>query len=143
MAMRETVRSLRVYFILSGLSSLLFAGSVLSVSLQGSDMIGTVIMVICIGFSLVFLYVGVFLKGLLRSAAGRIVTLLYTSAGWTLFAFLLSLLHGFSSGGLVILVVSLLIFWYLLRNVRRLAAQAQVSSSGATPSGSNASNPTG
>ena len=128
MAMRETVRSLRGYFILSGLSGLFFAGSALRDSSPGQDAIATVILVVSIGFSLAFVCVGFFLTGLLRSSAGRIAKLLYTSAGWTLFVFFLSLLHGFTSSGLakglVILTLSLLILWYLLRSVQRLAAEA-------------------
>jgi hypothetical protein len=135
MAMRETVRSLRAYFILSGLASLFFSGSALRVSLQGPVTIASVVDVISIGFSLAFLYVGFSLAGLLRSSAGPIVTLLYASTGWAVFVYLLSLLQGLSPVGLVTLILTLLILWYLLKNVRRLAAEAQVASSGAAPSG--------
>jgi hypothetical protein len=133
MAMRETVGSLRAYFILSGVASLLRAGSALR---DSRDVTATIILGVSVVFSLAFLYVGFFLTGLLRSSTGRIVTLLYTSAGWTLFAFLLStLLHGFVSSGSVVLILTLLILWYLLKNVRRLAAEAQASVPGTPASG--------
>jgi hypothetical protein len=130
MAMRETVRSLRAYFILSGLASLFLTGSVLRVSSQRPITIATVVEVISVGFSLAFLYVGFALAGLLRSSAGRILALLYASTGWTLFVFLLSLLQGVAPVALVTLILSLLILWYLLKNVRRLSTEAQVPSPG-------------
>jgi len=135
MAMRETVRSLRIYFILSGLANLFVWASALRVSLQSPSTIGVIVEVISIGLSLTFLYVGFSLAGLLRSSAGRIVTLLYVSTGWTVFVYLLSLLQGISPVGLVPLILALLILWYLLKNVRRLSAEAQAISSGGAPSG--------
>lgn len=136
MAMRETVRSLRAYFILSGLATLFSYGRALWVNFQGPFMIATVIGIIGIGFSLAFLYVGFSLPGLLKSSVGRIVTLLYVSTGWVVFVFLLGLLEGVAPVALFTLVLSLLILWYLLKNVRRLAAEAQVApSEAAVPSG--------
>ena len=135
MAMRETVRSLRAYFILSGLATLSSYSLAVGVNFQGPFMFATVVGIVGIGFGLAFLYVGFSLPGLLASAVGRIVTLLYVSTGWVVFVFLLGLLAGRPTPVAVfILVLSLLILWYLLKNVRRLAAEAQVSSS-AVPSG--------
>lgn len=134
MAMKETVRSLRAYFILSGLATLFFSASALRVSLPGPLTIAMIVDVVSIGFSLAFLYVGFSLAGLLRSSPDRIVILLYVSTGWTVFVYLRSLFLGLSPFALGWLIITLLILWYLLRNVRRLAAEAQVVSSGATPS---------
>jgi hypothetical protein len=125
MAMKETVRSLRAYFILSGLATLISYGRALGVNFQGPLTLATVVGVIGIGFSLAFLYVGFTLPGLLKSSAGRIVTLLYVSTGWVLFVFLLGLLEGLAPVAVITLLLSLLILWYLLKNVRRLAAEAQ------------------
>jgi len=135
MAMRETVRSLRAYFILSGLATLFSYGRALWVNFQGPVSIPTVIGVIGIGFSLAFLYVGFSLPGLLKSSADRIVTLLYVSTGWVVFVFLLGLLEGLAPIAVITLVLSLLILWYLLKNVRRLALEAQASVSGTVPFG--------
>lgn len=134
MAMRETVGSLRAYFILSGLASLFAYGRALWVNFQGPVSIATVIGIIGIGFSLAFLYVGFSLPQLLKSSAGRVVTLLYVSTGWVAFVFLLGLLEGVAPVAVITLIFSLLILWYLLRNVRRLAAEAQAASSGTAPS---------
>lgn len=128
MEMRETVRSLRAYFIFSGLAGVFFGVSALRANLLGTA-IGAIIGFISIGFSLAFVYVGFTLPKLLRVSANRIVMLLYASTAWTVFFFLLSLLGGPSVYGLVALVLTLLILWYLLKNVRRLAAEVQ-----ATPS---------
>ncbi len=122
MGMRETVRSLRAYFIFSGLAGVFFAASALRVSLLDAGVIGVILGLISIGFSLAFVYVGFTLPKLLRGSASRIVTLLYASAGWTVFFFLLSLLGGPSTFGLVTLV-------------RRLAAEAQAAPSEPPPSG--------
>lgn len=128
MEMRETVRSLRAYFIFSGIAGVFFGVSALRANLLGTA-IGAIIGFISIGFSLTFVYVGFTLPKLLRVSANRIVMLLYASTAWTVFFFLLSLLGGPSVFGLVALVLTLLILWYLLKNVRRLAAEVQ-----ATPS---------
>ena len=81
MPMKETVRSLRAYFILSGLSSLFFSGSALRAGLQGPVTNTTVVEVVGIGFSLGFLYIGFSLASLLKSSAKHIVALLYASTG--------------------------------------------------------------
>lgn len=126
--MRETVTSLRVYFILSGGSSLVFAVSALD-KIPGPGTVAKVLLTVSVVFGLAFLYVGAFLGRLLLTASDRIVALLYASFGWSIFAFLLGLmLRGFSESGLVILMISWLVVWYLLRNARRLAAEALVSS---------------
>ena len=134
MEMRETVRSLRAYFIFSGLAGVFFGVSALRANLLGTA-IGAIIGLISIGFSLAFVYVGFTLPKLLRVSANRIVMLLYASTAWTVFFFLLSLLGGPSVFGLVALVLTLLILWYLLKNVRRLAAEVQAAPSEAPPPG--------
>ena len=122
MGMRETVGSLRAYFILSGLASLFLA---FRVSRQGAGILAIIVELITVGFSAAFIYFGFTLAKQLRDSASRIVTLLYVSGGWTVFFFLLSLLGGPSISGLVTLILTLLILWYLLKNVRRLATEAQ------------------
>jgi hypothetical protein len=126
MGMRETVGSLRAYFILSGLAGAFIA---FRVALLGAGIFGVIVALVSVGFSLAFMYVGFTLPKLLRDSASRIVTLLYASAGWTVFFFLLSLLGGPSTYGLVSLILTLLILWYLLKNVQRLAAEAQAAPS--------------
>jgi len=120
--MRETVGSLRAYFILSGLGGIFTA---LRISLLNAGIIGVLVEVITIAFSLAFVYVGFTLSKLLRSSANRVTMLLYASAGWSVCALLLSVLDGPSAIAVFTLVLSLLILWYLLKNVRRLAGEAQ------------------
>lgn len=129
--MKETVRSLRVYFILSGLAGALVSGSALRVSLEGSAMTEAALQTVSIALSVAFLYVGFGLAGLLRTSAGRVIAILYLSAGWSAFHFLIRLLRTGVPFGLVTLVLVLLIVWYLLRNIKRLAAEAQIASPGA------------
>ena len=121
MGMRETTGSLRAYFILSGIASAFFA---LRISAMGAGVVGAIVGLISLAFSLACVYVGFVLAKLLRNSAQRIVILLYASAGWTVLLFLVSLLGGPSMPALVTLVISLLILWYLLKNVRRLAGEA-------------------
>ena len=128
--MKETVRSLRAYFILSGVATLISYGRALWVNFQGPFKLPTAIGVIGIGFSVAFLYVGINLPRLLRSSASRVVTLLYVSTGWVVFVFLLGLREELAPIAVVTLLLSLLILWYLLKNIRRLAAEAQASSAG-------------
>jgi predicted membrane channel-forming protein YqfA (hemolysin III family) len=131
MAMKETVRSLRAYFLLSGIASLCFGFLGLAASLptviSPTTLLVASIGIVGIGFSLAFLYVGAFLPGLLRNSSHRIVILLYASTAWAVLTFLLSLLNGVQPGAIVVIVISLLILWYLLRNVRRLAGEAHQS----------------
>jgi hypothetical protein len=136
MGMRETVGSLRAYFILSGLAGMYYAVRFL----MNAGIVGMLVELVSIGFGLAFLYVGFALSRLLRSSSSRIIKLLYLSACWSVFVSLSS--AGWSVyvsrqnilGGLSVdplnfpfLALSLLIVWYLLRNVRRLAGEAQPS----------------
>jgi len=127
--MKETVRSLRLYFILSGLASLWFGSVGIAVDLRAgispATTLATAIGMVGVGLALAFLYLGVFLSGLLRNSSHRIVTLLYVSAGWVVLTSLLSFLNGLQGGTIAFLLISLLILWYLLKNVRRLAVEAQ------------------
>ena len=107
----------------------------LRVSLLGAGIFGEIVELTSLGFSLAVVYVGFTLPKLLRDSASWIVTLLYASAGWTVFFFLLSLLGGPSAFGLVSLILTLLILWYLLKNIRRLAAEDQSAPSEPRPSG--------
>src|SRR5215472_17005860 len=127
--MRETVRSLRAYFILSGLAELYIQSLQLLSALRWTISVVTILMAIVamvgIGFSIAFLYVGVQLPTLLRNAVNRIATLLYVSAGWLVVTSVLGFFVGDRPWVAVGLAICLLIVWYLLRNVRRLAQEAQ------------------
>lgn len=127
--MRETIRSLRAYFILTGLASLFFGSLGVAANLRSAispaTIVAAAIGIVGISLALAFLYVGGCLPALLRSSSHRIILLLYVSTGWAVLSFLLSLLNGVQGVTVFVLVISLLILWYLMRNVRRLAAEAQ------------------
>jgi hypothetical protein len=133
MVMKETVRSLRTYFILGGLATIFSAVSGLRSISQRQIGFETVEHMISVGFGLAFLYFGFSLPTLLRSSAGHIVTFLYISAGWSVLASLVGLLQGDSPFELLRVVLVLLILWYLLKNVRRLATETQLSPLESTP----------
>ncbi len=122
MAMKETVRSLRAYFVLSALLS----GAVnLWALFRGELGIGTAISLIGVGFAVAYLYVGVRLRQLLSTAPRQITKLLIAGAAFLVLLFLLDLLSGMRSGTLPQVIIGLLITWYLFVNVRRLAAESQ------------------
>ena len=127
--MRETVRSLRAYFILSGLAELYVQAVALVSTLRSTISMATVLVVLFaivgIGFSIAFLYVGAVLPALLRSSVDRIATLLYVSAGWLVISSVPGFFVGNRPWAVVGLTIGLLIILYLLRNLRRLAAEAQ------------------
>jgi hypothetical protein len=129
MAMKETVTSLRAYFILSGLASLFIGLPDLAAHLRAgispASILAAVFGIVGVCLDLAFLYVGFRLPVLLQSSSHRIVMLLYVATGWAILTSLLGLLNGMHPGTIALLGISLLILWYLLRNVRRLAAEAQ------------------
>lgn len=77
MAMKETVRSLLAYFILSGLASLWFGFLSLAIDrrapISPATILATAIGIVGVALALAFLYVGGFLPGLLRSSSSRII----------------------------------------------------------------------
>jgi hypothetical protein len=127
--MRETVRSLRFYFILSGLAELWLQSvvlvSILRSTISASAIVAAVFGIVGVSFSLAYLYVGAFLPALLRTSSHRIVMLLYISAGWLVVSSVLGFLSTERVWVVVGLVLGLLIIWYLLRNVRRLTLEAR------------------
>jgi len=70
-----------------------------------------------------------FLEKLLQHSSNWIVALLYASIGLAVLSSTLSFLGGGGVTAIVVLAVTLLILWYLLRNVRRLAAEAHLTPS--------------
>ena len=84
------------------------------------------ISLIGLGFAVAYLYVGIRLRRLLSTAPGRIMKVLITGALFLLLVLALDLLAGVGSGTLPQTVVGLLITWYLFVNVRRLAAESQL-----------------
>jgi len=121
MAMRESVRSIRVYFIVIacfyGFRGIFaFAGSPVLV-------IDAIIGFIGIAFGIAYLYIGIRLKQLLIESPKVINSVILLSMGVLVVSFLLGVLSGMqaSTGGP--LIVGLLVTWYLLKNVKRLSSE--------------------
>jgi hypothetical protein len=138
---RETVKSLRAYFIVVGIFAALLGAGRLAVlvilaphiaarraSIPSTDLLAIVLLVIAaivsLGLGAAFIAVGIGLPKLLRGSSQRIVTLLYFSLGANVLFFALSLPFGFNVLALMYFAAGLLLVWYLLKNVRRLALEA-------------------
>ena len=138
---KETVRSLRAYFIVVGIFAILLGTGRLAVlaivaphivarraSIPSIDVLAIVLLVIAavvaLGLGAAFLAVGIGLPKLLKDSSQRIVTLLYFSLGANVLFFALSLPFGIHALALLYLAAGLLLVGYLLKNVRRLAAEA-------------------
>jgi hypothetical protein len=138
MAMKESIRSLRLYFILSGLASLWVSlitfTPALRASVSAAVIMAGVFGIAFLAMSLAYLYVGFFLRRLLKDSSHRIVMLIYAGMAWIGISFLANLFGGIQTQEIFIDVLSLLLGVYLLKNVRRLAAEAQDPAIGALPS---------
>jgi hypothetical protein len=129
--MRETVGSLRAYFIVVSILGIVVTALsarliVALLPLLAQIPRGAVLTLIIstvgdAALSIVLLYTGIRLPVLLRSSPRFVVRVLYVLAAWLIIAFLFSLPSGVSVLGIIHLVVGLLIAWYLWRNVLRLA----------------------
>jgi len=137
MAMKESIRSLRLYFTLSGLASfwacVVTFTPVLRTSLSVEVIVAAVFGAVFLAMSLAFLYVGFFLRHLLKNSSHRVVILIYVGMAWVAISFLASLFAGIQTREIFIDVLSILIGFYLLKNIRRLAAEAQDDALGAVP----------
>jgi hypothetical protein len=125
--MKETVKSLRAYFVAVGLLGGYFAVT----SLAGSP--GVVEMVFSVASLLIalgFLYVGAALPSVLAKAPERIYALVGINAGIAVLRGLLVAVVAFSAPtfpvyAFVVQSVVLAICWYLFVNVKRLSAAAR------------------
>ncbi len=138
MAMKESIRSLRLYFVLSGLASLwvcvVTLTPILRAPLSAVVIVAAVFGIAFLAMSLAFLYVGFFLRRLLKDSSHRIVILIYIGMAWVVISFLANLFGGIQTQEVVIDALSILLGLYLLKNIRRLAAEAQDEALGALPS---------
>ncbi|HEV1993599.1 MAG TPA: hypothetical protein VGR03_04645 [Candidatus Acidoferrum sp.] len=136
--MKESIRSLRLYFILSALASLWVCvvtfTPVLRASLSAVVIVAAVFGIAFLAMSLAFLYVGFFLRRLLKDSSHRIVILIYVGMAWVVISFLANLFGGIQTQEIVIDVLSMLLGLYLLKNIRRLAVEAQDPAADALPS---------
>jgi len=123
--MRETARSLKMYFILSGVLSGIQNGMIL-----GHDGPGLVKVFGLVGlcFAVAYLYAGIRLRELLATDVSQILMILLAGACYLLVIFALNAFLGQATSALPMVVLGLAITWYLYANVRRLETESRVAS---------------
>lgn len=129
--MRETVGSLRAYFIFVGIigiiTAVLSARLIIALLPMISQLPIITMLVLALStvvdvvLSIMFVYTGMRLPKLLHTSPKFVLGLIYVLAAWIIISFLLSLLAKISVLAVVYLVVGLLIAWYLRKNVLRLS----------------------
>ena len=125
--MRETVRTLRLYFIVSSL--LAVPGNLLILVLSQGNLLMVGLALIGLGFCGVFFYIGAVLPRLLAESPRTVTRVIYAGMAFLVMSFPLTLAEGVRFRPFVFLILGLLICWYLLQNVKRLSAEAR----GASP----------
>jgi len=132
MRMRETPRSLSIYFVIIGLLGLI---SNLGGMFQfKGDLVLVLLVLPGIGFSVAFLYFGFRLRSLLPASTQWVIRVLVASAIYWIILFLLTPFAGIAEA--VQLVIGLLIIFYLIRNIRRLSTEMAVQTRAAEPGAS-------
>ena len=136
--MRETVRSLKAYFIVIAVLGLIKSISTLSfiviAVLSFRESISTlpfwslsplflIIGLIGLAFALAYLYIGISLRKLLAESPKTIKNVILASMAYQVLNFLLTLLKGVQVASIVQLAIGLLITWYLLNSVKRLSVE--------------------
>jgi thiol:disulfide interchange protein len=121
--MKESVGSLKAYFIVVSV-----LGIISSLATLGTSQINPLVLVfflIELGFSLTYLYIGITLRKLLVKSPELLNNILFGSMAYHVIIFLLSLLNGFQIVLVIRLAIALLLFWYLLINVKRLSQEVK------------------
>jgi len=118
--LRETVRSLRIYFFFVGI-----LGGVANVLalLRAVPNLITWVSVVGLGFALTSIYFGVRLKQLLVASPSLITGVLIAAGAFLVIMFFVDAGLGVSGTTPLQPIVGLLFTWYLWRNVKRLAAE--------------------
>ena len=119
--MRETVRSLKAYFIVISVLGLI--GSINLLSLFSLNPLFLIFGLIGLAFALAYLYIGISLRKLLVDSPKIINSVILASMAYQVLNFLLSLLNGVQVASIVQLAIGLLITWYLLNSVKRLSSE--------------------
>ena len=123
MGMRETTRSLSIYFIIGGLLGLVFAPSAIA-QLHGNT-IAMLIYVPNIGFEIAFLYFGFRLRYFLQKSPQNVIRFLIASFVYSIVASIVNLFFSEITKGFIFigLIPGLLITLYLINNIRRLSTE--------------------
>jgi hypothetical protein len=127
--MKESVGSLKAYFIVVSV-----LGIISSLAILGASQVNPLFLVIGLielGFSVAYLYIGITLRKLLVKSPELLNNILFGSMAYHVIIFLLSLLNGFQIFLVIRLAIALLLFWYLLINVKRLSQEVKSNSAAA------------
>lgn len=119
--MRETVRSLKAYFIVIAVLGLI--GSINLLPLFSLNPLFLIFGLIGLAFALAYLYIGISLRKLLVESPKIINNVILASMAYQVLNFLLSLLNGVQLSSIIQLAIGLLITWYLLNSVKRLSSK--------------------
>ncbi len=126
MAMKESVGSLRLYFIVVALFTG-FQSASLFVESPG-NVIVVIEALLSFMFAVAYLCIGIALRKLLARSSKIVVGVILASMGFLVLDFLSTLLVGLPFemvGRLIRLIIGLLITWYLLSYVKRLSYELQ------------------
>ncbi|MCT7956015.1 hypothetical protein [Laspinema palackyanum] len=125
--MKETVGSLRAYFGLVGLLSVLSTLAELSLylSFQPGNLFGILLTLIGLGLSCLFLYFSFYLKKLLIKSPQFVSRVILVSAGFQIISVVFSLVGDNGVASIVKPGIGVLICWYLLANINRLSRSLQ------------------
>ncbi|MCU0597123.1 MAG: hypothetical protein MUC98_16910 [Desulfobacterota bacterium] len=126
MAMKESVGSLRLYFIVVALFAGFQSASLLVESPK--NVIVVIDALLSFMFAVAYLCIGIALRKLLVKSSKFVMGVILASMGFLVLDFLSTLLVGLPfeiMGKLIRLVIGLLITWYLLSNVKRLSYELQ------------------
>ncbi|MBW4620159.1 MAG: hypothetical protein KME17_12505 [Cyanosarcina radialis HA8281-LM2] len=119
--MKESVGSLRAYFIVVGLLSGFDHYKLLTVA--SGNIILLVLGLIGMALSIASLYIGISLPKLLVESPKLITTVLLVALGFLVLTSLLIMSVGLGTSAIVRLVIGGLIIWYLFNSVKRLSAE--------------------
>lgn len=119
--MKESVGSLRAYFIVVGLFSGYDNYQLLRVA--SGNIILLVLGLLGLALSIASLYMGISLPKLLVESPKLITTVLLFALGLLVVTSLIILSAGFVTPALIRLVIGSLIIWYLFNSVKRLSAE--------------------
>lgn len=122
--MRETVGSLKAYFIIVAVLGLI--GNVGNVGIIASSQINPLFLIISLtglAFSVAYLYIGIMLRKLLIESPKLVNNVILASMAYLIINFLLTLLVGFQTSSVIQLAIGLLITWYLFSSVKRLSQE--------------------
>ena len=123
--MRETVGSLKAYFIIVAVLGLIEnVGNVGIIAASQINPLFLIISLIGLAFSVAYLYIGIMLRKLLIESPKLVSKVILASMAYLIInCFLLTLLVGLQTSVVIQLAIGLLITWYLFSSVKRLSQE--------------------